>query len=281
MNTSLADAPTATTTLNPTATGPTGIIHPAIRRIGLHDVADALRDGVSDFRANPTHLVFLCLIYPIIGLVLGRMASGSNALPLVYPLIAGFALIGPLASVGLYEISRRRERGEPVSVRNAFDVFRSRRIAAILGLGIMFVLILAAWMAAAQIIFDATMPPDSADSVGGFLSAVLTTPAGGNLIVVGTLVGFLFALVALTTGVVSFPLLVDREIAPTALEQAITAVQTSIRATIANPLPIAAWGLVVTASLMIGAATLLVGLAILMPILGHATWHLYRKLIVA
>jgi uncharacterized membrane protein len=260
---------------------PTANLHPTIRRIHLADIGDALREGVADFRANPTHLIFLCLIYPIMGLVLGRMASGSDALPLVYPLVGGFALIGPLAAVGLYELSRRRERGLAVSISNAFDVFRSRRIAAILGLGAVFVAILAAWMVAAQLVFDATMPADSAGSIGDFVSAIFTTYAGQRLIMVGTLVGFVFAVVALTIGVVSFPLLVDREVAPTAMEQVVTAVQISVRATLANPIPIAAWGLVVAVSLCIGAATLLVGLAVLMPVLGHGTWHLYRKLIVA
>ncbi len=252
---------------------------PSIRRIGIEDVRDAIRDGVADFRANPTHLFFLCLIYPIMGLVLGRMASGSDALPLIYPLVGGFALIGPLASVGLYELSRRRERGLPVSVRNAFDVFRSRRIVAILALGLAFVGILVAWMAAAQLIYAATMPPTAAGTIRGFVGAVLTTHAGARLIMLGTIVGFLFAIVSLTLGVVSFPLLVDRELAPTSMEQVVVAVQTSVRATMRNKLAIAAWGMIVAISLAIGAATLLVGLAVLMPILGHATWHLYRRLI--
>ncbi len=256
-------------------------IHPVIRKIGLPDVITALREGFDDFRANPTHLIFLCLIYPIMGLVLGRLASGNDSLPLIYPLLGGFALIGPLASVGLYELSRRRERGLEVSVSNAFDVFRSRRIVAILALGVVFVAIFVAWLAAAQGIYDATMPAGSATSIRDMASAVLTTSAGWRLIVLGSVVGSIFAVVALATGVVSFPLLIDRDLAATSLEEAVVAVRTSIAACLANPMAIAAWGVIVAASLAVGVATLLVGLAVLMPVLGHGTWHLYRKLVAA
>ena len=256
--------------------------HPTIRRISLSDVGRALREGFDDFRANPSHLVFLCLIYPIMGLVLGRMASGSDALPLVYPLVAGFALIGPFASVGLYELSRRRERGREVSLRHAFDVFSSPQFGAIVLLGIVLGAIFIAWLGAATAIYDGTMPTGSADSISGFVSAVFGTDAGRHLIVLGTVVGFVFALVVLTIGVVSFPLLVDRgDIGSTAGEQAAVALQTSIMATLANPIPMAAWGAIVALSMVIGGATLLVGFAVLMPLLGHGTWHLYRKMIAA
>ncbi len=255
-------------------------IRPAIRRIHLNDLVDALREGYADFRANPTHLIFLGLVYPVMGLVFGRMASGSDSLPLLYPLIGGFALIGPLASVGLYELSRRRERSLPVSVRNAFDVFASPRILAILLLGLVFVAIFVAWLAAAQVIYDTTMPAGSATSISDMIRNVLTTAAGRDLIVEGSGVGLLFAIVALSIGAVSFPLLVDRNIGTWPVDQALIAARTSVAATLANPVAIAAWGLIVAASLAISALTLLVGLAVLMPILGHATWHLYRKLVV-
>ncbi len=254
-------------------------IHPTIRRIHFNDIGDALRAGYADFRANPTHLIFLGLVYPVMGLVLGRIASGSDSLPLLYPLIGGFALIGPLASVGLHELSRRRERGLPVSVRNAFDVFASPRIMAILLLGLLFVAIFVAWLVSAQLIFDATMPSGSAASISELISNVVSTDAGRSLIVTGSAVGLLFSIVALTLGVVSFPLLVDREVGFWPFEQAVVALKTSVAATLANPLVIAVWGLIVAASLAVSVLTLLVGLAVLMPVLGHSTWHLYRKLV--
>src|SRR5690606_18551037 len=86
------------------------VAHPAIRRIGLTDIRDALMRGFDDFRAKPSHYVFLSLIYPICGVVLVTWSSGANMLPLIFPLVAGFALLGPFFAIGLYEISRRRER---------------------------------------------------------------------------------------------------------------------------------------------------------------------------
>ena len=256
------------------------VARPAVRRIGLGDVGDALRRGFADFRANPTHLVFLSLIYPIAGLLFGRIASGYNAVPLLYPLIGGFALIGPIAAVGLYDFSRRRERGESVSWRNAFDILQSPRIGAIAVLAGMLVGLFALWLLAAQLIYNATLNGIGNESLPDLVRATLYTPAGHTLLVVGTLVGFVFAVVALTIGVISVPLLVDRDIATTPGEEAAVAVETSTRAVLLNIGPMIAWGLVVVAGLAIGVVTLLVGFAVIMPVLGHATWHLYRKMVV-
>jgi uncharacterized membrane protein len=254
-------------------------VQPTIRKIHLADVWASLAEGWRDFVDTPTHLIFLALIYPVAGLFLARVAAGDDALPLVYPMVTGFALLGPLASVGLHEMSRRREQGLPVSARNAFDIFRSPRIVAIGMLGLALCIGFLVWLRVAQAIYDATMPADGITSVGGFLQSVLFTHDGHVLIAVGTGVGFLFALAVLMMGAFSFPLLVDRDIAPPGLEQAVAAVLTSMRAVLANPVPMLAFGAVVVIGLVIGWVTLLVGLAVTMPVLAHATWHLYRRVI--
>ncbi len=253
--------------------------HPAVRRIGLREVSDSLARGWEDFRASPTHLVVLALVYPIMGLVLGRIASGYGAVPLIYPLVGGFALLGPIAAVGLYEMSKRREQGLDVSWRNAFDVFRNPRIASIVILGGMLGVLFIAWMVTAKLIYDATLAGVGAGSARDLLEATFATHAGHQLLVYGTGAGFVFALVALTLGLVSIPLLVDRDVGRSPGEEASVALQTSLRAVALNPLPVAAWGVVVVIGLVLGAATLLVGLAVVMPVLGHATWHLYRRLV--
>jgi uncharacterized membrane protein len=250
---------------------------PEVRRIGLADIGDALHEGMDDFMASPTHLIFLGLIYPVAGLLLGRIASGSNALHLVYPLVTGFALIGPAAAIGMYELSRQREEGHPVRALNAFDVLRRPQIGAILLLAAMLAVLFVLWLMAAQAIYEITFGGYVPASISDLVTAVFTTPAGWRLMVIGTAVGFLFAVVALTLGVVSFPLLVDRDFSAMTPEQAAIALGTSWRAVVTNPGPMAAWGLVVVAGLAFGAVTLLVGLAVVMPVLGHATWHLYRK----
>jgi uncharacterized membrane protein len=244
-----------------------------VRKITLADLKDALARGLDDFLAMPSHAVFLCLIYPIVGFVIFRFVLGANILPLLFPLAAGFALIGPIAAIGLYEMSRRREMGLDVSWRHALDVFRSPSLGAIVVLGLMLVALFLVWIAVAQSIYVANFGYTPAASMPDFVHQVLTTSAGWTLIIVGNGIGFLFAVAVLTLGVVSFPLLLDRDVG------AATALLTSIRAVMANPFVIGAWGFIVAALLLIGSIPAFLGLAVVMPVLGHATWHLYRKLI--
>lgn len=241
---------------------------PVVRKIGLSDLKDALAKGFTDFWAMPTHVVFIGLIYPIIGIVLGRLTLGYDVLSLLFPPAAGFALVGPFAAIGLYELSRRREQGLPTTWKNAFDVLQSPSLGAILVLGILLMIIFAIWLAVAQAIYIASFGDAPAASIPHFIEEVLTTPAGWTLIVVGNGVGFLFALGVLTISVVSFPLLLDRDVG------APVAVLTSVRAVAANPLTIAAWGVIVAALLLVGSLPFFIGLAIVVPVLGHATWHL-------
>ncbi len=260
--------------------GSAAATEPRVRRIDLHDVGDALAQGWADFRASPTHLVILGLVYPVVGLMFGRIASGYDALPMIYPLVGGFALIGPIAAVGLYEMSKRREEGATVTWRNAFDVFRSPRLGSIVVLGVMLGVLFVAWLVVAKVIYNLTLADADAHSIGTLLDATINTKAGHALLVYGTFAGFLFAVVALTVGVVSIPLVVDRQVGTGPSDEAAVAVRTSLRAVAANPVPIAVWGVIVAAGLAIGAGTLLVGFAVVMPVLGHATWHLYRRLVV-
>jgi uncharacterized membrane protein len=246
---------------------------PAVHKIGLADLKDAVAEGIDDFRAVPSHAVFLCIIYPVLGLILMRMAFGYELLPLVYPILAGFALLGPVAAVVLYEVSRRREEGLPVSVWDLDDVFRSPSIGAIARLGLVLTAIFVLWLGVAQTMYLQIVDGGTPVSYSEFARKILTTPEGQRLILVGNAVGFLFALLVLVISVVSFPMLIDRNVSVG------TAVRTSIRAVIANPLTMAAWGLFVAIALLLGSLPLFFGLAIVFPILGHATWHLYRKVV--
>jgi uncharacterized membrane protein len=243
----------------------------AVRTLSLSDLKDALAKGIDDFSAMPSHALFLCIIYPIAGLVLGRLAIGYDVLPLLFPLMAGFALIGPLAAIGLYEMSRRREQGLDISWRHILDVRHRPTFGAIVTLGVLLMAIFLIWIAVAQAIYVATFGYLPAASIPDFFRQVLTTPEGWTLIVVGNGVGFLFAVLVLTISVVSFPLLIDRDVG------AAGAIVTSVRVVLANPVIMAVWGLIVALLLAVGSIPLLFGLAVVMPVLGHATWHLYRR----
>jgi uncharacterized membrane protein len=246
---------------------------PVVRKIGMSDLREALAKGLDDFRAFPTHVMFLSIIYPAMGLVLARLTLSYDLLPLLFPLAAGFALIGPFAAIGLYELSRRRELGLEVSWKDAFGARRSQAIDGIIALGVLLLIIFALWVAVAQAIYIANFGYTPAALVPDFVQQVFTTPAGWTLIVLGNGVGFVFAVAVLAISVVSFPLLLDRDVG------ALVAIITSVRAVLKNPLTIAMWGLIVAALLVIGSLPLFVGLAVVMPVLGHSSWHLYRKLV--
>ena len=246
---------------------------PIIRTIGLADLSDALARGYADFKEMPSHLVLLCVIYPVVGLVAARLSFGYDILPILFPLISGFALVGPLAAIGLYELSRRRELGLDTSWVHMFDVLRSPSIRAIVALSVVMMVIYFAWLGAALFIYDLTFGGTVQESLAEFARQVFATAAGWRLIIVGCTVGFFFAIVVLSVSAVSFPMLVDRDVS------ALTAIQTSVRAVIANPITMAIWGFIVAGTLVIGSLPFFVGLAIVMPVLGHATWHLYRKVV--
>ena len=247
-----------------------GEVRPDVRQIGVPDLKAALSAGLEDFKAIPTQLVFLSLLYPVIGLVAARTATG-DLLPLLFPLVAGLALLGPVLAVGLYELSRRRETGESVSWLNAFDVLRSPGLPGIIALGLVLFLVFALWLLSARSIYHATIAMAVPGSIEGFMSMVLHSSGGTQLILLGNLVGFGFAVVVLAISAVSFPMMLDRACSP------VVAVQTSLRVVRRNPATMALWGLMVAVLLVLGSVPLFVGLAVVMPVLGHATWHLYRR----
>ena len=246
---------------------------PVVRSVGIAAIWRALARGVNDFGASRTDVVFLCVIYPVIGLLLGVLASGHGLLPLLFPLASGFALVGPFAAIGLYEMSRRREQGASVTWLDAFGVIRSPAIRPIVLLGILLTMLFLLWLVVAQLIYVLTLGPAPPVSAGLFIRDVLTTRAGWTMIVVGVGVGLLFAILVLAISSVSFPLLLDRDAGIG------TAVSTSVRVMAANPLVMATWGLVVAGALVLGMLPLFVGLVVVLPVLGHATWHLYREVV--
>jgi len=246
--------------------------YPEIRKISLDDLKDALAKGIDDFKAKPSHLVILALIYPLAMLVAANVAAGYIPLPLVFPLLSGFALVGPLAAVGLYELSRRRELGLDISWEHAFTVMRRPSIN-ILILSVILGVIYFAWLFTALAIYREIYGEAVPMSLTDFVREAITTRPGWTLIIVGCGVGFLFALAVLAISAVSFPMLLDRHCSTA------TAIQTSVHAFLANPVTLMLWGLIVASLLVLGAVPLFAGLAIVMPVLGHATWHLYRKVV--
>jgi uncharacterized membrane protein len=247
--------------------------YPEIQKISAADLKEALAKGIDDFKAKPSHLVILALVYPLAMVVAANVAAGYIPLPLIFPLLSGFALIGPLAAIGLYEISRRRELGRrDISWEHAFKVIRYPSIS-LLTLSVLVGVIYFAWLGAAFAIYSQIYGGAVPTSITAFVREVVTTPAGWTLIIVGCGVGFLFALVVLAVSAVSFPMLLDRHVGT------VTAVRTSVHAFLANPMTMMLWGFIVAGLLVLGAVPVFAGLAVAKPVLGHATWHPYRKVV--
>ncbi|WP_372784127.1 DUF2189 domain-containing protein [Phenylobacterium sp.] len=248
-----------------------GQVAPAVRKIGAADLWDALRKGMADVGATRDDVLFIGLIYPLAGLVLARLAFSLDLLPLVFPLASGFAIVGPFAAVGLYELSRRREQGAQVTWLDGFGVFKSPALGSILGLGAILLGLFLVWLGVAYEIYLATLGSTPPQTIAAFERSVFQTGGGWTMIAAGVGVGFLFAVFAFAISVVSFPLLLDRDVG------LMTAVRTSLRAVSANLGVMTLWGAIVAGALVLGSIPALVGLIFVVPVLGHASWHLYRK----
>lgn len=246
---------------------------PAVRRIGRQDLIQSLREGLADMAAVRDDVVFIGVIYPIAGLILANLFFRYELLPMLFPLASGFALLGPVAAIGLYEISRRRELGEPVNWATGLRVLNSPAMGSILGLGSILLILFFVWLTIAYGIYAVTLGPAPPASAAAFFDQVFRTPAGWAMIALGIGVGAIFAAGALAISVVSFPLLLERDVGMA------TAISTSLEAVKTNPGTLALWGLIVAGLLVLGSLPALAGLIVVMPLLGHATWRLYRRVV--
>ncbi|MEM8854402.1 MAG: DUF2189 domain-containing protein [Pseudomonadota bacterium] len=243
-----------------------------VAKVGLEAINTSLQKGMADFLAKPTVAIFFIIVYPAIGLLMYRFAFDEALLPLLFPIASGFALVGPLAAAGLYEISRRIENGEEVNVVDAFSTMAGDVLVPLVQVGLLLLIIYAAWIGVAQVIYEATLGGYEPANLMALFARVMTTPEGWTLLVVGCGVGFLFALVVLAVGAISLPAIIDRRMG------AADAVGLSVRAMVTNPKVMLVWGLVIAVGLVAGSLPFFIGLMVVLPIFGHATWHLYRQL---
>lgn len=243
---------------------------PKVNTIGMADIRAALASGWADFTALRSDVLTLVVVYPVIGLVLAGFAFNMQLFPLIFPLASGFVLLGPVAAIGLYEMSRRREAGEGANWGDAFAAIRAGTFGPILALGGYLAAIFLVWLYTANGIYQLTLGPEAPVSVGAFLTDVFTTWPGWIMVVAGMGVGFVFACLVLVTSLVSFPMLIDRR---AGLPVAVT---TSVAVARKSPSTVAAWGLIVAVLLAVASIPLFLGLIVALPVLGHATWHLYR-----
>jgi uncharacterized membrane protein len=248
--------------------------HVPVRKITRDDLRIALRDGWADFMSMRGDLIFIGLLYPLIGIVAATVTLGGTMLPLFFPIAAGLSLLGPIVAIGFYELARRREAGYASDWSHFLDVRKRPSADGIGVVAALLVTIFLAWVASAAVIYVALWGMHAPPSIGAFLTRLFTTPEGWALIVVGNLVGLGFAILVLATSVVSLPMLVDCDGV-----EANTAVATSVRAFKANKGLMMRWGFTIALLLVLGSIPLFIGLAAVLPWLGYATWHLYTRLV--
>jgi len=244
-----------------------------VRTISDEDLKWSLKKGWEDFGDLRGDLFFAGLIYTLLGLAAVVMTTSRPLMPYFFPVVAGVALMGPIAAVGFYELARRRETGQEVHWWNFLDV-RKRPSRDDMGIVAgLLLLIFFAWLLAAGILYGLIFGWTAPTSIGGFLAMIFTTARGWALIVSGMIVGAALGWLVLSLSVASLPMLVDCDVS------AADAVSASWRASHANKGEMVRWGLVVGALLVLGSIPLFVGLAFVLPWLGYSTWHLYTRLI--
>jgi uncharacterized membrane protein len=245
-----------------------------VRTISIDDLRWALREGWSDFKARRGDLLLLPLVYVLVGVLAAFFAFNADLFPFLFPAAAGFALVGPIAASGFYELARRREAGLEFGWSHFLDPMRGRTRWPLLGLALLMTLLFLFWIWMAGEIYDSTMARHGTLTPQEFIGRLFTTPEGMRMVMLGNLVGAGFALVALAVSAISFPMAVDKGADPW------SAMGTSIAVFWRNPGTMLAWGLTVAVILVLACLPLFVGLLVALPVLGYATWHLYTRAVV-
>lgn len=243
---------------------------PAVVAITVDDISAALTDGLRDFRAAPTFGLLVGLVYALGGNLLFWLAASFDLVFLIYPLAAGFALVAPFAAVGIYELSRRTDKGESAGLLDLVGAVpaHARRELAYMALVTAFGLIV--WIYAAGFTYALFfgLRPLPADDI---VAMIVSTPRGIFFLIAGNLLGAVLATVVFSVSVVSYPMLLDRDV------DFVTAMITSIRAVLAAPMVMLGWGIFIATMMLIAIVPMFLGLVVILPWLGHATWHLYRR----
>lgn len=245
---------------------------PIVKRITRHDVAEAIGAGLRDFQAKPVYGLVFGGLYALGGLAILFSITRLQMAYLAYPLAAGFALIGPFVAVGLYEVSRRREAGEPISFGVLWKAVRARPEVGWMAFVTLFLFII--WMYQVRLLMALLLGINTTFStLPEFLNVVLTTREGLIFLGLGNVIGAVLSIILFSLTVVSFPLLLDRDV------DFITAMITSVRAVVASPVPMISWAIIIVMLLMVSALPAFLGLVLTLPVLGHTTWHLYRRIV--
>ncbi len=254
----------------PTA-GPAPVL-PDLRTMSSQDITAALRAGWADFLAAPSFGLFFGGIFAVGGLFILASLMVFKTTWLIIPVGIGFPLIGPFIAVGLYEVSRRRATGEPLNWKEILLVVFEQRHRQLGWMAFVVLFIFWVWLYQIRLLLAIFLGFKSFSSVSAFWEIVSTTPEGMGFLAVGTLVGAILSLVLFSSTVVAMPLLLERNV------DMVSAMITSFKAVFASPVVMLGWGLIVAALVIAAMLPAFLGLIIVLPVLGHATWHIYTRI---
>lgn len=237
----------------------------------MRDISDALSAGWRDFRRAPAFGLLFSAFYVLGGMAIAAVALASGREWWLIPFVLGFPLIAPFAAVGLYEVSRRIEAEEPLDWPAVIGVVFAQKDRQVPSMAMVILLLFMFWVFVAHTIFALFMGVSALTNVTSS-AEILLTGRGLLMLLIGTLIGGGFAAVLFAFTVVGLPVLLEREV------DFITAIIASIRAVAANPVVMVAWAAIIAALLAVGMVPFFLGLFIALPVLGHASWHVYRRL---
>ena len=246
---------------------------PVVRAATFHDVREALTQGWGDFIAAPMYGLVFGGVYALGGILVVATAAFLGMSYLAYPLAAGFVLIGPFVAAGLYEVSRRREAGEPLDWRGVFGVIYAQGGREFAWMAFVSIFAFIVWMYQVRLLLALFLGFQSFASLGAFLNVVLTTGDGLAFLAVGHIVGAIMASIVFSLTAVSFPLLLDRDV------DFITAMIVSVQAVVKSPVVMLGWAFAIVLIVALASAPFFLGLFVALPVLGHTTWRLYRRIV--
>lgn len=244
---------------------------PAVAALSVSDMHQCLFEGMSDFARAPVYGIFFGAVFALAGLAIVAALTWWQIPWLIYPFAIGFPLIGPFAAAGLYEVSRRLETGQPLSWGTVLPVVWAQRGRELSWMAFVMLFVFWIWMYQIRLLVALFLGRLSFSTLDRFLTIVFTTTEGWIFLAVGHVVGAAISLGLFSITVISIPLLMERNI------DFVTAMITSIKTVAASPAVLLGWGVVVTVSMLVACVPFFLGLLVVLPVLGHTTWHIYRR----
>ncbi|WP_299842000.1 DUF2189 domain-containing protein [uncultured Roseovarius sp.] len=244
---------------------------PTVNKVTADDITESLKAGFSDFLARPVMSGFFGLFYAVFGILIVWCLFWLGKVWMVIPAAIGFPLVAPFAAAGLYEMSRRLQKGESFGWSEILTVMANQRKREMGWMAFVTLFILWVWFYQFRTLLVIILQDSSFSDLDGFINTVFFTPEGWTFLAIGTCVGAFLSAALFSVTVVAMPLLLDREI------DFISAMLTSIRVVQENPVVMLVWAVIIIVTMLLSLVPAFLGLIFTLPILGHTTWHLYRR----